>query len=281
MLALQGNRSIVLALGGGGVKCLAHLGVLQTALRVGLAIRGIAATSGAALVAALFAAGHTPERIRDLLAGLDAHALSRRRSGEGPALFGLSRWKALFTEWFHGRTFEDLALPIGFPVVDLATRQPAALHSGSLVDALLAAVAIPGIFPPQQVDGRWLVDGGVMDPVPVALARSLAPGLPAVAVPLMPPIDQWNEQTFPHLIESVPLLRRLSGIRLARALGAYVQAADLTNRSLAELRLQVEKPDVIIRPAVNHIGLFDRVDVDALILAGETAARAAFGEPHA
>jgi NTE family protein len=105
--------------------------------------------------------------------------------------------------------------------VDIETAELLALRQGKVRDALLATVAVPGVFPVKKWNGRSLVDGGTLDPVPVALARSLMPELPVVAVALPPPCANWVRRPRPRLLTSPPFL----GAYLARF--RWPQAANI------------------------------------------------------
>jgi len=275
------NRSVTLALGGGGVKCFAHIGVLQAIQELNYEVKGIAATSAGALIAALFASGQSPEHIIRMASQFDFKSLSRIHRSERAALWGLARWRRLFKKLFGRTTIESLSIPIAFPLVDLERNTEIVVDSGPVVDAVTAAVAIPGIFPPQRLGNRTVIDGGVLNPIPVNLARSQAPTAISIAVPLVPAIDQWDQHPFPRLINTVPLFRVLGNFRYTQALGVYIHASDLTNRLLAEYRLDKEAPDRIIRPEVNHLGLFDKIDIESVVAAGKTAAMRILQEPYA
>jgi NTE family protein len=124
-----------------------------------------------------------------------------------------------------------------------------------------------------------LIDGGILDPVPVALARMLAPGLPVVAVVLSPPVTEWIKPTPPRLLDSLPFLSSyLSRNRLAQALNIFMRSIDIAGAELTELRLQVDQPEVILRPAVPHIGLMDTVKIPEVIGLGEAAVESSLQE---
>jgi NTE family protein len=269
---METSESLNLALGGGGVKCYAHIGVLQALQELNISVSGIAATSAGALIAALFATGHTPTQIQQIASTLDFRKLSRIHKSDRRSLWGLTDWKRAFNELFGDQTFESLPIPIAFPLVDLGKNEEIVIKSGRIVDALLAAVAIPGIFPPQYLNGRTVIDGGALNPIPTQQARSLSPFNKTAAVALVPPVEKWHEHPFPRLINSVPLLKILGKLRYTQALGVYIRSSDLTNRLLAEYRLKDENPDYVIRPDVNHLGLFDHMNANEIIEAGKTAA---------
>jgi NTE family protein len=266
------KNGLTVALGGGGVKCFAQLGVLKLLEEENIPVRGLAATSGGAIIAAFYALGYPIREIRALLADLDLSRLFKATRQDKESLFGFKRVRPFLEQHFAGVTFSDLAIPLAFPAVDLHSNHILYFRTGPILEGLWATTAIPGIFPPQYRAGRKLIDGGVLAPVPVALARSLAPGHAVAAIVLNPPRERWDEHPFPQLIQTVPWLRLVSRLRFTRALGNYVQACDLTNRLMAELLLEKEKPEITIRPEVGQLGLFDMVDIDELMHRGEEAA---------
>jgi len=267
---------ITLALGGGGAKGNAHIGVLRLLDQEGFRIRAIAGTSAGGLWGSFYAAGYSPDEIEAGLSQVDPDTIYNRSSGDGPAMMGLSGVRDILQEKLGKLTFDQLRIPFAVTAVDIDLAEQVILREGSVVDAVLATIAVPGVFPPKHINGRMLVDGGVLDPVPVALARQLAPGLPVVAVVLSPMMDQWNGPVKPRLFESLPFLSQyLARLRIAQAFNIFVRSVDIGGVMMTELRLQIEKPDVIIRPDVPQIGLMDRVDVYEVARLGERAAQAA------
>ena len=179
-------RRIGLALGGGGIKGLAHVPMLETFDRLGIRPACLAGTSIGAVFGAMYAAGLDGRWIRRIVRDL----LIGDREGFG-ALFGKPRllgWMQLFSlhlgeggllssdgfiEWLKGvipaRRFEDLKIPLRIVAADVNASEQVVFESGDLFDAIRASIALPGIFPPVRLDGRFLVDGGVVNPVPFDL----------------------------------------------------------------------------------------------------------------
>jgi len=169
-------------------------------------------------------------------------------------------------------------ITLGFVVLGLLTNR----DDGAVLDpidralrviGILATIALPGIFPAQHLHGSELMDGGVLNPVPVSVARFLAPGLPVVAVVLNNPLDK------PVPTYSIPvpailprsIVERISRMNFAQAFDIFMRAVDLSSRSVAYHRLQVDAPEVIVRPEVHHIELLDKVDVHVVAQLGEDA----------
>lgn len=272
--------NITLALGGGGAKGNAHIGVIRRLQKEGFNIRAVAGTSFGGIVAVFFALGYSPDEIENLFASIDQRRLYGHGDNEGPSLLGLAGATKWLNETLGKRTFADLKIPCILTAADLHSGREILLSHGSLVDAILATIAIPGIFPSKRIGNLELVDGGALDPVPVAPARSLAPRLPVVAViltnPMGVPAQAW---TIP-VPEYVPraLIVRLGKLRHTQALNVFLRSLDMVHRAVAHYRLQVDKPDVLIRPAVTHIDILERVDVREVARLGEQAVESALPE---
>ncbi len=264
---------ITLALGGGGAKGNAHIGVLHRLEKEGFRIRAIAGTSIGGVVAVFYAMGYSPQKIESLFANLDQSRLYGHRANESPSLLGLAGAADWLTQIFNKQTFDDLKIPCVVTAVDLNRGEEVTLSQGSLVDALLATIAIPGIFPPRRIGDSELVDGGVLNPVPVSNARKLAANLPIVAVTLMEPLGTMAKPWMIPASKYIPrqIMERLARISYAQAFDIFLRSLDIVDRAVAEYRLAVDKPDIIIRPMTHEINLFDKVDVHAVARLGEEA----------
>lgn len=266
------SAPVALALGGGGTKGIAHLGVLRALEQRGLQVAAIAGTSIGGLVAAVYATGRPLADIIRRVASLQQGSLFRRGKEIDNALLGLEGVAEVLLELIGEKYFEELPIPLAVTAVDLNTGQEIVLHSGRVLDAVLATIALPGIFPPRQIGEHVLIDGGVSNPVPVGVARWLRPGLPVIASVLSAPPMAEKPLPVTNLLPPLPVLERLSQFRLARALNVFTQAMNINGRVLTELRLDIDKPDAIVRPDVDHIGLLDPIDVEDFLARGEAAA---------
>jgi len=272
------KKDIVLALGGGGAKGYAHIGVLRVLEEAGYNVVGVAGTSAGALVGALYAAGYTPDEILERLIAVDPQHIFDRRAGDRPSILGLQGVEAMLREALGDRTFADLPRPFGAVAVDILSGKTIFLRSGVVADAALASSAVPGVFPPIAWKDWLLVDGGVADNVPVRLARLLAPRTPvvAVALSLMPPeVEQFEEIALPPVRISI-LQKVIARLRYTQAFNIFVRSSEVALGHHTLLRLQVDRPEVTIIPAVGQVNFLDNPpDIDAVVAAGETAARAA------
>lgn len=267
---------ISVALGGGGAKGNSHIGVLRRLEKEGYQIRAIAGTSFGGIVAVLYASGYNPAQIEDLFLKVDQTKLYGRRPNEGPALLGLAGVNQWLDEVLGDRTFADLKIPCAVTAVDLNCGCEVILSEGPVKDAVLSTIALPGIFPTFEMNGWRLVDGGVLDPVPVSVARSLARNLPVVAVALTAPIGEparpWGVP-MPSIVPRV-IVDRINRLNVAQAMDVFMRSLDIGNRAMAEYRLAVDKPEVLVRPAVSDIELLDRVDPREVAQLGEDALEA-------
>lgn len=167
MGAMVGKR-VSLVLGSGGARGYAHIGAIDVLTERGYEIVAVAGTSIGALVGGLYAAGKladytawvTPLTQRDVFRLLDL-------SLTGPGVFRLERVLARVTEYLAGVQIEDLPIPYTAVASDLGSRREVWFTRGPLETAIRASIAIPAMIPPIMVNGRLLVDGGVLNPVPM------------------------------------------------------------------------------------------------------------------
>ena len=265
---------ITLALGCGGSRGNSHIGVIRRLEKEGFRIKAVAGTSFGGIVAVFYALGCTPDEIEAIFTALDQTQLYGHAPDDGPSLLGLAGVKRWLQETLGDKTFADLKIPCVVTAADLKSGQEVLISQGFLVDAVLATITLPGIFPARYIEDMELVDGGTIDPVPVAAARSLAPGLPVVAVVLTTrigvPTQSWNIPLLPSYVPR-PIVERLGKMRYALAVDVSMRALDIITRAVTHYRLEVDKPEIIIRPRVADIDTLDIVDVHEVALRGEAA----------
>ncbi len=262
--------SFSLALGGGGARGLAHVGVLTVLEASGLRPRAIAGTSMGAVAGALFAAGHRPQELRDVVESLKLRELI---AAMAPGV--LSRGALLSADPIEQRlrellpaTFAELGVPFACVAADLVTGDRAVLTEGDLPLAVRASMSIPAVFEPVRWDGAVLVDGGISEPVPVATARELG-GDPVVAVdvgPLVPAAP--GTQAGGHK----PSFDGTGAVSVAQV---GTRSFDVMQHDLALTELGTAA--VVIAPDVGGYLMADFMEAQALVDAGESAARRAVG----
>jgi NTE family protein len=273
--------TIGLALGGGGARGFAHIGVIRTLLAHGIEPDIIVGTSIGAVVGGCQAAGRL-DVIEEWARGLTRRGILGYLdiSLTGGGLIGGGRLAARLEEKLGSTAIE--ALPIRFAAIatEVGTGHEIWLTRGRMADAMRASYALPGIFPPISLDGRWLVDGALVNPVPVSAARVLGARL-VIAVNLNSDIlgrsmimagESAEPQRQPQPEDQPPERRGLRAIfgaeqQLKRQFvgGArrpgiptvMVDAFNIMQDRIARARLAGDPPDVMINPRLGHVGWFD------------------------
>src|SRR5215207_1659294 len=176
-MGASGGPRIGIALGGGSARGWAHVGVLRGLERRGIKPEVVCGTSAGALVGAAYALGRLDEleswlallQWKDVVGYLDFTLFGGIIKGR--------RLFDFFAQHVEDRLIEDLPLPFGTVTTDLANGSEIWLRKGSLSLAVRASVSVPAFLRPVQVDGRWCVDGGLVNPVPVSLCLALGADL--------------------------------------------------------------------------------------------------------
>jgi NTE family protein len=272
-------KPLSLALGGGGAKCAAQIGVLAVLDEARLPVGALAGASGGAMVAILYALGYTPREILEYFANthlLEVWDLDPDRR----ALFGTEKIRARIRSMVGDKTFADLKMPVTAVTADMVTKREVDLNSGPLEEAMLATMAIPLLFVPVRRGEAVLVDGGAVNPVPTDVARRQGPRVVAVDVMhdcFHNPTNQIFEARGPMRYAS-ELVRRLG---LTTMLDTTNEAVALVTLRLAELNLRLNPPDLLLQPVVGAVGLFAFDLAHQAYQAGEAAARAALADLEA
>jgi NTE family protein len=279
---------IGLALSSGAGRGWGHIGVVRALANAGIDLDIICGTSIGALVGGVHLAGQ--------LDALDSWArnlnklnvlryLDFRVSGGG--LIGGDRLVSRLDDTLGDLLVEELKLPFAAVAADLRTGHETWLTIGRLVDALRASLALPGLFRPHKVDGVWLVDGALVNPIPVSVCRALGAQM-VIAVNLNADIigkhrrhkndagtdtqtdDSFlTEDPFAEISDTGARVRRSLLGQLFRGsdqtpsvFNVMVQSLNIIQDRLGRSRLAGDPPDVSVTPRLGHIGLleFDRAD---------------------
>ncbi|MDD5018981.1 MAG: cyclic nucleotide-binding domain-containing protein [Candidatus Omnitrophica bacterium] len=165
----MGEVLVGLALGCGSAMGLAHIGVLQVLEEEGVPIDIVCGSSIGAMFGAFWAAGYSAGEIQTIVLKNNRQSYLFGWDDLAFPLRGLIRGrhvKNFLTKYFGRKTFCDLKMPFRAVACDCRTMQQVVFESGSLVDAVLSSIAIPGVFSPHVVGGRYLIDGGILNPLP-------------------------------------------------------------------------------------------------------------------
>ena len=239
-----------LVLGGGAARGIAHVGVLKVFEEAGIRPDLIVGTSAGALVGSLAAAGISATRITTWAHTMRWSVLARPVMSRG-GLMSNDRLGRFLERVLPCHTFEELPVPFACIATDLESFEPVLLWSGDLASAVRASCALPGIIVPVERNGRLLIDGGVAESVPAAIARMLGADV-VVAVNVNASYRRAAPPTNMFAI-------------LAQTYFTLGRAAE---------RLATERADVLVTPEVGDIGVDELHRGPELVRAGEAAARA-------
>ena len=253
------EKRIGLALGGGGARGLAHIHVLETLDELGIRPHAIAGTSIGSIMGALYASGLSGAEIRDLVDRLLVRKIEKfsdvftRRdllkwvelidpSFHRGALLKGERFVHFLSESMDCTTFEELEIPLSISTTDFSTGTEAVFQSGDLLSAVRASMAIPGVFSPVERDGKVLVDGGLVNPLPYDLLRKSCDLIIAVDV-------------------SGSLEREVKRFDFFDAsLGSF----DIVQSSLITEQLRRDRPEVYLKPDLRGISILEFNKADCI-----------------
>ena len=257
----------------------AHVGVLKVLDQTGFVINGLAGSSIGALIGAAYCLGKSPDSIEQYLKSLDQSELFASRAGQRAGLRGVEGVRRGVKEVFGDARFSDLKIPFAANAVDISTGELLEISDGSLEDAVMASISLPGIFPPGRWQGRHVFDGGVINSNPVSLARALSPDLPVVAVVLSKPLSPWPRPSpIERLVRRPFFLKILRKSRFYASMDYFIRSFEIISTYMTKMLLERDQPDVIIRPQTHHLDTLQHVDIDEVIGLGESAARAMEGQ---
>jgi NTE family protein len=285
------HPTIGLALGAGAARGWTHIGVIERLEEAGITANVVAGTSIGALIGGCYAA--------DLLGELKEFslALTRRRlfsfldiSWGGSGLISGDRLSALLDEHMGDMQFSDMKLPFICIATELLTGHEIWLREGQVVSAMRGSYALPGVFRPAHRDGKWLIDGAVVNPIPVSACRAMGARL-VIAVNLNSDafggtvIQQGLEQQEADAKEQgnrksakakPSMMRQMIGSNDDPGLTTVLVAAfNISQDRLARSRLAGDPPDINIMPRTPDIGLFEFDKAAEAIAAGRDAAERA------
>ncbi|HNR24023.1 MAG TPA: patatin-like phospholipase family protein [Candidatus Bipolaricaulis anaerobius] len=297
-MAKQNRTKIGLALASGGARGAAHAGVLKVLAQEGIPISAVSGSSIGAVVGGSYAAGLSPERIKEEWLNTDLPKVVRSFLPTFPRA-GLSSGSGLrsyLRSALGDIRIEDLPVPFAAVACDIDTGEAVVLREGPLVDALRASSAIPGIFPPLRWGDRFLVDGGLVEPLPVRACRDLGAeiviGVDIVPVPRPLSAERHRPgRRLPARLGKESSARTLAAATVARLRdeafgeqpgagrsvpGIYRilnQAVAILEQEILHLKLALWPADLLVRPDLSSVGV-SYLHAAEGVRAGETAMEA-------
>jgi NTE family protein len=279
------RAKIGLALGSGSARGWSHIGIIEALAEAGIEPDIVCGTSMGSLVGAAYVTGRmTPLRVwaeavswREIVGMLDIR-LMRGGLMDGRQIMGFLRSLEM------AGSIEDAPKPFAAVATDLMTGEETWLTAGPIVDAVRASIALPGILSPARVDGKWLVDGGLVNPVPVSVCRALGAGI-VIAVNLNSDLigrrtrgailgrrqrsgPKARKDFLERLKKQMPVaLRRPAGtlapllIERGESSPGYfdvlANSIYIMQDQITQARLAAEKPEVVLAPKLRNVGLLD------------------------
>lgn len=257
---------IGLALGGGGARGIAHLGVWQRLMELGVELHCIAGTSIGAIAGAIIAAGRVDEALK-WCAESDWKKLPKlfmETQFTSKALTKGTRVERLLAELVGAKAFDELSTRFAAVATDLNTGERVVMRDGDLLSAVRASMSIPGVFRPVERDGRILIDGQLVDPIPIAACLAMGADK-VIAVDINPPNAAGSAKPFAKVNIFDVLMNTIT-----------IFNCEMTRRVLAE-----HKPDLLIRPDVGDVLALDFRNVMRLVEIGRQAVDADVAEKAA
>jgi len=242
------KKKTALVLGGGSARGLAHIGVLRVLQREKISFDLVVGTSIGAFIGAFYAFGEDIAKAEKAALRFNARDSLDFAIPPSMGLIKGERIRDTIKEFFGGKTFSDLKIPMAVVTCDLENGKEIVFEEGPLVDAVHASCSYPGIFVPQRIDGRLLADGGIINTVPVSVARRMGADV-VVAVDV-------------GFCVQVGKIKNIFGVIL--------QAFQITGDELN--RYQSMQADILIKPDLDGINQLDFDSAKITIQKGQIAA---------
>lgn len=268
-----------MALGAGAARGLAHIGVLRAIQEAHIHVGVVAGSSIGAVIGAAFAAGNLERLAADFLA-FDWKRIAQLLDPVFPraGLIDGKKVANFVRAYAPCATIEDLPIPFRAVATDLTNGEEVTIGAGDLIDAVRASIAVPGLLTPARSNGRILVDGGLVDPVPVSVAREMGADL-IIAVDLSHDVlahrlarvepaanGKRHADAVTHLLKHLqstqnPMLTKLrewlEEKPLPGILDVLLASLFITQARITETTLRRDEPDILIQPPLGAVRFMD------------------------
>ena len=294
------KKKVGLVLGSGGAKGLSHIGVIKLLEEMDVKIDFIAGSSIGALIGGAYASGLSIKEIEDIALESDLTSTAKLFSpgfGKSGLVTG-SKVQEFLTSILGNKNIEDLPIPFTAVATDIITGEEIHFNKGDLVEAIRASISIPIVFQPVILNNIVLVDGGLVNPVPINVVREMGADY-IIAVNLQSSKNKSDSKSdnksnnkidLEKPLEIIPVLQRkledliidhkwirnfikhkekedLPGMKKI-----FYQSVQIAQERLIELSVELYKPDVLIEPKVGNINIFDFYKAEEVIEKGYESA---------
>ena len=273
---------IGLALGGGGIRAFIYIGIYEVFKENNIPISMVTGTSMGSIIGAAIALGYSPEKIKEFVISYkDQNFFSLKNFNYlNESLVKSESVSKILDGFFGNRTFADTIMPFACGAVDLESRQEVMFDSGLISKATMASAAYPLIFPPVFYDGKYLIDGGVLDQVPAKKCRELG-AEKLIAVNIKNNVVRQYVSAHIFMKHCLPEFKGIKKKRvglfkrkkndLKFMVDLVLESVNIAGALNVRENLRTAKPDILLEPIVN-VGLLDFSKTDVLIKYGRKIA---------
>lgn len=294
------HKKIGLVLGSGSARGWAHIGAIEAIEEAGIPIHCVAGTSIGAFIGAVYATGD--------LASLKEFALQmdwKKVISYFDVVFPKSGFMdgkkvhELFSIHTDAKTFDDFKIPVKMIATELKTGKKVVIDSGNIIEGIRASVSVPGIFTPVKREGKWLVDGGLVDPIPVSAVRNMGADF-VIAVDLnsdrvshdYKPIKKPVKEKTPNKKRNELMARIAAKYNSAeKAVKSQINrrfsntakspnilevmgtSLGIMQEQISRINLAMDPPDILIQPRLGNLKMFDFDQAERSIYEGYTQAK--------
>lgn len=294
------HKKIGLVLGSGSARGWAHIGAIEAIEEAGIPIHCVAGTSIGAFIGAVYATGD--------LASLKEFALQmdwKKVLSYFDVVFPKSGFMdgkkvhELFSIHTDAKTFDDFKIPVKMIATELKTGKKVVIDSGNIIEGIRASVSVPGIFTPVKREGKWLVDGGLVDPIPVSAVRNMGADF-VIAVDLnsdrvshdYKPIKKLVKEKTPNKKRNELMARIAAKYNSAeKAVKSQINrrfsntakspnilevmgtSLGIMQEQISRINLAMDPPDILIQPRLGNLKMFDFDQAERSIYEGYTQAK--------
>jgi NTE family protein len=225
-----------LALSGGGVRTVAQVGIIEVMLESGIRPNIVSGTSGGAIVAALLAAGNSPSQMMNFFTSTSFFHWSKFAMSKA-GLLDPEKFIEAFLKFVPYENFEELPIPLRVVTTDLLAGEERVIETGSIVMAVLASAAFPGVFEPVKIDNRPHVDGGIFNNIPANIIRKSCKYLIGIDVNPLVAVQEKDIQTAVSVIKrSFELMSRYQTIQAKENCDLYITPEGTDQYSLFDIQ---------------------------------------------
>jgi NTE family protein len=291
------KKKVGLALGSGSARGWSHIGAIEALEEAGVPIHFISGTSIGAFVGAVYATGDLPS-LKEFALQMDWKKVVSYFDVVFPKSGFMDGKKVhdLFSMHTEAKTFDDFKIPVSMVATNIETGEKVIINSGNIIEGIRASISVPGVFTPVKRNGEWLVDGGLVDPIPVSVVKEMGAEF-IIAVDLNSDIvspekkkkHQSREKSIPQRQRN-EIIQRISAQynNAEKAVIAQINrwfppssktpniidimgtSIGIMQEQISRINLSIDPPDILIQPRLGDLKMFDFDQAERSIKEGYT-----------